>query len=133
MRAKLTAALLGATLLTSACATEGYGPGYRRGYDPAPAAAPAEGTAAGAVIGALGGCILGRATHNSCLGGAALGAVVGGAIGYYRDQRCETDYCGEREGVKVYYDRGCRAYFYEDRDRRQFWENGGPRYAGNCP
>lgn len=131
MKNPVMAALLGASLLTSACATEGYGGRYDRGYrDPAPP--PAEGTAAGAVIGALGGCILARATDNSCLGGAALGAVVGGAIGYYRDQRCETEFCGEREGVKVYYDRNCRAYYYEDRDRQQFWENGGRRYRGSC-
>jgi len=131
MKTILTAAIVGGALLTSACATDPYGQGY--GYRGPPRVS--EGTAAGLGIGALGGCILAEATDGSCLTGAALGAVVGGAVGYYRDRgECRDGYCGEQRGVRVYYDQRCRDYYYIDRDRRQYWENGQPRGSrGYCP
>lgn len=130
MRRLMALAAVGGALLVSGCET--YGDGYGPGYGGPPPVG--QGTAAGAGIGALGGCILAEATDGSCLTGAALGAVVGGAVGYFRDRNeCRDGYCGEQRGVRVYYDQRCADYYYLDRNGQAYWENGQPRRGNRCP
>ncbi len=67
--------------------------------------------------------------ERNAAGGAALGALAGGAAGAYVGCR-EDGGCGAATpNRRQYYDeRAGRYYFYDPSSQRYYWENGQPRY-----
>ena len=67
--------------------------------------------------------------ERNAAGGAALGALAGGAAGAYKGCR-EDGGCGaDVPNRRQYYDeRAGRYYFYDSASQRYYWEDGQPRY-----
>ena len=106
-------ALVGASLMITACTTD----------------TPGSGATKGALGGAGIGAIIGAATGTAATG-AAIGAVAGAAGGAIKGCRDQGN-CGasNSNNKRQYYDeKAGRYYYYDSGTGRYYWEDGSPRY-----
>lgn len=106
-------ALVGASLLVTACGET----------------TPGKGALGGGALGAGVGAAIGAATGTAATG-ALIGAGVGAAAGAVKGCRDQGN-CGatSKNNKRQYYDeRAGRYYYYDSGTGRYYWEDGSPRY-----
>ena len=75
----------------------------------------------------LAGCTATGATERNALGGAMIGAAIGGSAGAIRGCRQDGG-CGGEKNRRQFYDESADRYYYRDpSDGRFYWESGSPR------